>query len=63
MDNKVKLEIKTPANKSFTYNGTTVELIPYIDFAEQVLLINEYVQDFFGDINENHNSRNKIPCF
>jgi len=52
MDNKVKLEIKTPANKAFTYNGTTVEIIPYIDFAEQVLLINEYVKDFFGDINE-----------
>jgi len=49
---KVKLEIKTPTNKTFTYNGETVEIIPYIDFSEQVLLINEYIKDFFGDISE-----------
>jgi hypothetical protein len=52
MDNKVKLEIKTPENKTFEYNGTSIEIIPYIDFAEQVTLINEYIKDFFGDLDE-----------
>lgn len=52
MDNKVKLEIKTPENKTIEYNGVTIEIIPYIDFTEQVLLINEYVKDFFGDMTE-----------
>lgn len=52
MDNKVKLEIKTPENKTIEYDGITIEINPFIDFAEQVLLINEYVKDFFGDITE-----------
>lgn len=52
MDNKVKLELKTPENTTIEYNGVTIEINPYIDFAEEVLLINEYVKDFFGDLNE-----------
>jgi hypothetical protein len=52
MDNKVKLEIKTPENKTIEYDGVTIEINPFIDFAEQVLLINEYVKDFFGDLTE-----------
>lgn len=49
---KVKLEIKTPENITIEYNGTTIEINPFIDFSEQVLLINEYIKDFFGDITE-----------
>jgi hypothetical protein len=49
---KVKLEIKTPENKTIEYNGVTIEINPFIDFSEQVLLINEYIKDFFGDLDE-----------
>jgi len=49
---KVKLEIKTPENKTIEYDGITIEINPFIDFSEQVLLINEYVKDFFGDLTE-----------
>jgi hypothetical protein len=52
MDNKVKLEIKTPENTTIEYDGVTIEINPFIDFSEQVLLINEYVKDFFDDIPE-----------
>jgi hypothetical protein len=49
---RIKLEIKTPENKTFEYNGVTIEINPFLDFSEQVLLINEYIKDFFGDITE-----------
>jgi hypothetical protein len=49
---KVKLEIKTPENKIIEYDGVSIEINPFIDFPEQVILINEYVKDFFGDITE-----------
>lgn len=54
MDNieKVKLEIKTPENTTIEYNGVTIVINPFIDFSEQVILINEYIKDFFGDITE-----------
>jgi hypothetical protein len=49
---KVKLEIKTPENKIIEYDGVSIEINPFIDFSEEVLLINEYIKDFFGDITE-----------
>jgi hypothetical protein len=49
---KIKLEIKTPENTTIEYNGVSIEINPFIDFSTQVLLINEYVKDLFGDISE-----------
>lgn len=49
---RVKVEIKVPQNKTIEYNGVTIEINPYIDFAEQILLINEYVNDLFSESNE-----------
>jgi hypothetical protein len=49
---KVKLEIKTPENKIIEYDGVSIEINPFIDFPEEVLLINEYIKDFFGELTE-----------
>lgn len=50
--NKIKLEIKTPENITIEYNGKSIEINPFIDFSEEVLLINEYIKDYFGEIGE-----------
>jgi hypothetical protein len=46
---KVKLEFKIPEAETIEYNGVSIQVIPYLSFAEQVLLINHYLEDYFND--------------
>jgi hypothetical protein len=63
MDNKVKLEIKTPENKTIEYNGVNIEINPFIDFSNQVLLINAYIEDYFGDTTDIAIQKTKYHIF
>jgi hypothetical protein len=47
---KVVLEFKTPKNKTLDYSGVEFELVPFLSFAQQVFLINTYVETYFGDV-------------
>lgn len=47
---KIKLEFKAPKNKTIEYNGVEIQIIPYLDFIQQVGLVNKYVNDYFGEI-------------
>ena len=46
---KVKLELKTPKNKTIEYNNTEIEIVPYINFSTQLYIIDNYVKDYFGN--------------
>jgi hypothetical protein len=45
---KVKLEIKTPKNKTIEHNGTEITVMPFLTFVQQMFLIEKYVEEFFG---------------
>ena len=44
---KIKLEKKTPKNKSFEYNDSTIIVESIFNTAEQTFLINRYITDYF----------------
>jgi hypothetical protein len=44
---KVKLEFKIPEKTIVEYNNVKIEIIPFLSFAEQVFLINRYLQEYF----------------
>jgi hypothetical protein len=46
---KIKLEFKTPENKTIEYNNVKIEVIPYIKFPAQIYIIDNYVKDYFGN--------------
>jgi len=45
---KVKLELKVPKIKTLEYNGVEFTLVPFLGMAEQVVLTNRYIVDYFG---------------
>ena len=45
---KVKLEFKTPEKKTVEYNGVSIEITPFLGVAEQIGLINRYVEQYFN---------------
>jgi len=45
---KVKLELRIPKVKTVEYNGVEFTVIPFLGMAEQVVLTNRYVVDYFG---------------
>lgn len=47
---KIKLEFKAPEKEKIEYNGVKIEVTPYLDFIQQTGLINKYVEDYFGEI-------------
>lgn len=49
---KVKLEFGTPENKIIEYNDTKIELVPFLDFEKQIVLIKNYIEDYFGNLQE-----------
>lgn len=49
---KIKLELGVPENKIIEYNGTKIELVPFLDFEKQIVLIKNYIQDYFGNLQE-----------
>lgn len=50
--NKVKLEFKLPKNKTIEHNGTEIEVMPFMRIAEQIVLINRYLFEYFGENKE-----------
>ena len=44
---KVKMELKIPKNKIIEYNGVEFEVIPFMGMAEQAVLIEKYMSDYF----------------
>lgn len=52
MDKRVKLELKVPNKLKIEYGGVSIEINPLIEFAEEILLINQYIKDFFGELEE-----------
>lgn len=50
---KIKLEKKTPNNKSFEYDDSTITVDPLITVSEKTFLINKYLSDYFeSDAND-----------
>lgn len=49
---KVTLEFKTPKNKTIEYNGVEINVIPFLGLAEQTVLINRYIEQYFGNSGE-----------
>ena len=47
---KVKLEFKVPKIRIAEYNGKEIEVIPELLISQQALLINKYVQTYFGTV-------------
>ena len=50
---KIKLEHKTPKNKTIEYNDTPIEIIPFLALDKQLFLITNYVNEYFdlsGDV-------------
>ena len=52
MQEKIKLEFKTPKAKTAEYNGVEIEVIPFLSMGQQVGLINNYLKDYFGKMEE-----------
>lgn len=50
---KVKLEFKIPKMKTIEYGGIEIKIVPFLTTAQQVVLINRYLEDYFkeGDTN------------
>jgi len=44
---KVKLELKVPKVKTVEYNGVEFTVVPFLGMAEQVVLTNRYIVDYF----------------
>ena len=57
---KVKLEFKVPENKLIEYNGLTIEITPLLTIAQQVFLINRYIDEYF---NKTENALIKNPKY
>ena len=47
---KVKLEFKIPKNKKIEYNGVEFEVTPFLSMANQAVLINRYIAEYFGKV-------------
>jgi len=45
---KVKLGFKIPKVKTLEYNGVEFTIVPFLGMAEQVVLTNRYLVDYFG---------------
>lgn len=45
---RVKLEFKLPESKTLDYKGVQFEVLPFLTLAEQVFLINKYVEQYFS---------------
>jgi len=48
-EGKVKLELKVPKIKTVEYNGVEFTVVPFLGMAEQVVLTNRYVVDYFRE--------------
>ena len=46
---KVKVELKVPKAKTVEYNGVEFTVIPFLGMAEQVVLTNRYIVDYFRE--------------
>lgn len=44
---KIKLEFKLPRRKTVKYKEVEISLLPFLDMAQQVYLINSYVENYF----------------
>lgn len=47
MTEKVKLEFKIPEKKIVEYNGVNIEVSSYLTLAQQIGLMNKYVEEYF----------------
>ena len=47
-DIKVDLEYQEPDKIIITHRGVKIELIPFLEFSEQIFLINNYLEVYFG---------------
>ena len=45
---KVKLEFKLPDKKVINYNGVNIEIIPLLTFAQQAVIANAYISEYFS---------------
>jgi len=50
LENKVKLQLQVPEIVTIEYGDAKIEVLPYMDLAQQVVLINAYINDYFGKI-------------
>lgn len=48
MQDKIKLEFKSPKNKSLEYGESVIEIRPFLKIEEQVLLIDNYLINYFN---------------
>ena len=46
---KVKLEFKIPKTKKIEYNGVEIEVYPFLEVGAQSVLIEKYLEDYFGE--------------
>lgn len=51
---KIKLEYKRPRRKTIKYKDYEISLLPFLGYAEQIFLINHYVNDYFEISENNH---------
>jgi hypothetical protein len=47
---KIKLQYESPKNKVVLYNDVSIEVSPFIDLGEQIILVNKYITDYFDKI-------------
>lgn len=47
LENKVKLQLQVPEIVTIEYGDAKIEVLPYMDLAQQVILINAYINDYF----------------
>lgn len=47
LENKVKLQLQVPEVVTIEYGDAKIEVFPYMDLAQQVVLINAYINDYF----------------
>ena len=48
MENKVKLVFEDRGFKEITYNGAKIQIVPFLSMSQQITLINNYLDDYFG---------------
>jgi hypothetical protein len=46
---KIKLVFKTPEEKTLEHNGISFTVIPFLSVGQQTVLINNYLNDYFGE--------------
>lgn len=53
---KIKLELKTPAKVTIDYRGFSIELDPFLTIAEQIVIINNYLDEYFTKPSDKENT-------